>query len=192
MMRLWFVTAVRCIAMSGLFVAVTAGAQSDDDDDLLLMTVPLIAAKLRDGQSSGAPPTPSLTAIESALLNAHNQARASARFCGSVERSAVPALRWDTRLAEAARVHTVDMNNTGVLSHAGSDGSTVGSRVTKVRYIWSAVGENIANGHNTVTSVVNAFLNSRGHCNNIMSGNYRDMGAARIGRFWTIVFARQS
>lgn len=192
-LRLWGIAAVKFLVVSCFLVTTNVGAQSDDDYDILLLTVPNIAAKVGGAASSGTgtpPTTTQLTATESGLLFAHNQARASARLCGGVLRSAVPALNWDARLAEAARIHSVDMNNTGVLNHRGSDNSTVGSRVTKQKYIWSTVGENIANGHNTVQSVVNAFLNSTGHCNNIMDGSFRDIGAARVGRFWTIVFAR--
>lgn len=198
-MRIWLTKAVKCFVLSGVLFASAARAQSDDDDDILLLTVPVIAAQARAAQQSGgaaaSTPTPpantGLTAIESDLLNAHNQARASARLCGSTPRSAVPALSWNTLLAEAARVHTEDMaNNIGFLSHTGSDGSTVGGRVARTGYVRTAVGENIANGFNTVDSVINAFLNSEGHCNNIMGSRYMEIGAAKVGRFWTIVFAR--
>jgi uncharacterized protein YkwD len=78
-------------------------------------------------------------------------------------------------------------------SHTGPDGAEIGERENNRNYRWSAVGENIAAGQ----SSVDAWLSSPGHCANIMSAEFTEMGAARIeapgsqySPFWTQVFAR--
>ncbi|MBX2868888.1 MAG: CAP domain-containing protein [Acidiferrobacterales bacterium] len=190
-----------CLLVFAVVCAYPGWAQSDADD--LLMMVPMIAAKSQQknesgGQSIPAPivqpeepeQTDSLTTLERNLLDAHNFARASSRRCGGVFRSAVSALNWNSRLAQAARNHSSDMNRTGVFDHTGSDGSSASQRVTRTGYVWGAVAENIAGGYPNVESVVNALLASAGHCNNIMGSGYIDFGAAKVGRYWTMVFAR--
>ena len=57
-------------------------------------------------------------------------------------------------------------------SHAGPDGAEIGERVNNRNYRWSAVGENIAAGQNSVDEVVDAWLSSPGHCANIMSAEF--------------------
>jgi len=187
------VTSLRTVVFAiSLLCTNSAIAQTDGDD--LLMMLPSILAKALRNNAPTTPVTPpaseGLTALEASLLLAHNQARASARQCGGVLRRAVPALKWNTRLAVAAQTHSADMNRTGIFDHEGSDGSSFGTRATRAGYRWSAVAENIAGGYSTVTSVVDALLNSTGHCNNIMGSRYVDFGAAKVGRYWTMVFAR--
>ena len=174
-----------------------------DGDDLLLMVPAIVAKSQQQSTATTTPSNPapnpepeepenpdSLTSLERMLLDAHNQARASSRRCGGILRSAAPALEWDARLALADQVHSSDMNRTGVFDHTGSDGSSASQRATREGYSWSAIAENIAGGYPTVQSAVDALLTSTGHCNNIMGSRYVDFGAAKVGRYWTMVFAR--
>lgn len=129
------------------------------------------------------------------LLNARRAAGAS---CGARGRfAAAPALRWNSPLTAAAYRHSSDMARRDFFSHTGSDGSTLGSRVTAAGYAWSGVAENIAAGQRSVRSVVDGWMASPGHCANIMSATYRDVGLAcvrnagsRYGTYWTLDLAR--
>ncbi len=76
------------------------------------------------------------------------------------------------------------------MSHVGSDGSSFKDRIEREQYTWSAAGENIAAGYRTVSSVMNGWLASPGHCKNIMSPNFTEFGAAESNYYWTQVFAR--
>jgi uncharacterized protein YkwD len=58
------------------------------------------------------------------------------------------------------------------------------------------VAENIAAGARDADSVVRGWLNSPGHCANIMGAQYREMGVAYVydkksdaGIYWSQVFA---
>jgi len=51
-----------------------------------------------------------------------------------------------------------------------------------------SVAENIAYGHKSVQTVMQAWLRSPGHRRNIM-GNYLCIGAATYNAYWCVIFA---
>ena len=125
------------------------------------------------------------------LLNLVNSYRSSGCNCGSEYYPPVAEVRWNNTLEHAAKAHTDDMNNNNYFSHTGRDGSTPGDRISRFNYNWSAYGENIAKGYLTEQSVIEGWINSPGHCANIMSGNFREMGIARTGNYWAQEFGTQ-
>ena len=112
------------------------------------------------------------------MLTQVNNARSQARSCGTVDYKATAALSWNCTLENVAYKHSRDMGKRNVFSHTESDGLSVGDRVKNAGYDWSAVGENIAAGQNTIDAVMNVWLKSPGHCANIMSPSYTEIGAA--------------
>ncbi|MDG5975520.1 hypothetical protein H010_09681 [Hydrogenophaga taeniospiralis CCUG 15921] len=135
--------------------------------------------------------------FQAALLRQVNAARARARSCGSTALPAVPPLAWDARLFSAAARHSTDMAVHDYFSHTGRDGRTVDQRVLAEGYAWTSVGENIAAGPPSVPAVVAGWLDSPGHCSNLMRAGYVHVGVACVqrsgstyGRYWTMVLAR--
>ncbi len=125
-----------------------------------------------------------------AMLGAVNALRAEGYDCGDEGVfGAAPALRLEARLMKAAHWQADDMNTHGVMTHTGSDGSTVATRVSNAGYSWSRVGENVAKGQKTVNDVVTAWAESDGHCANLMNPGYSEFGAGHAGRYWSQVFA---
>lgn len=125
-----------------------------------------------------------------------NTARSQARKCGRTQFAAVPPVTLSAMLSRAALTHSQDMANKDFFEHVGSDGSKVSDRVARVDYKWRTVGENIAIGAETPESVVQGWIESPGHCANIMSGSFTEMGIAFVvernsdaGIYWTQVFA---
>ncbi len=57
-------------------------------------------------------------------------------------------------------------------------------------YTWSAAGENIAGGNTTAAATMDQWMNSPGHCRNIMNGDYVNLGVGHVaeGALWTQVF----
>ncbi|MCB0549798.1 MAG: CAP domain-containing protein [Phaeodactylibacter sp.] len=104
--------------------------------------------------------------------------------CGSRWMPPVPPLSWNNQLARAALRHANDMNKNNFFDHRGSDGSAMSERISDTGYAWRAVAENIAWGHPDVAAVVQGWKNSPGHCENMMSGEYKEIGAARAGGYW--------
>lgn len=134
--------------------------------------------------------------VTTRVLALANEARARARRCGSKSFEAAPPLRLADALSDAARVQARDMAKNNMLAHEGSDGSTPADRVTRERYKWRMVGENVASGPTTAEEVMAGWLASPGHCENVMSPRFTEMGIAYVvdaksesGVYWSQVFA---
>lgn len=113
-----------------------------------------------------------------AAVNAHRRAGATCGAQGAFP--AVAELTWNAALTQAAVAHSDDMVANNFFSHTGSNGSTLGTRVTAAGYAWRGVGENIAAGQPTVAVVVDGWMKSDGHCANLMNAAFRDIGVACI------------
>ena len=121
-----------------------------------------------------------------AMLKLVNDTRAAGCTCGTTLMPPVAPLTWSDALASAALSHSLDMNATGQFSHNSSDGTSFSTRITASGYTnWSALGENIAYGQTTEQQVFNAWIQSEGHCKNIMNGSFKEIGAAKVGTYWT-------
>ena len=108
------------------------------------------------------------------LINAYRAAGAQCGSSGSF--GPTTPLTWNNTLTQAALVHAEDMLARNYFSHTGSDGSNPGDRATAAGYPWSALGENIAAGYPTVAVVVAGWMNSPGHCANLMQPAFREIG----------------
>jgi uncharacterized protein YkwD len=124
------------------------------------------------------------------LLELINKSRTSGCKCGNTNYPAVSSVVWDNLLEQAAQTHSNDMNRRDKLSHKGSDGSSAGDRIERAGYDWSTYGENIAWNYSTEEEVVQGWLKSKPHCENIMKSNVTEMGVASNGKYWTQIFAR--
>ena len=131
------------------------------------------------------------------MLFAVNQARSQEQNCGGQIMPAVPALTWDYDLESAAFSHSSDMANNNFMSHTGSDGSSPQDRIEATGYSWSTWAENVAAGQKDINAVMTSWMNSPGHCKNIMNGSVTEMGASYVensstqyGIYWTQVFAK--
>lgn len=124
-------------------------------------------------------------------LRLANEARATARQCGSQAMPAAGALAWNDALTRAAAAHVQDMVTQDFFDHAGSDGRNVGDRMTAAGYRWRAAGENLALGPASIAAAVQGWLASPGHCAALMDARFRDLGLACVrnagGRpLWTM------
>jgi len=125
------------------------------------------------------------------LLELVNNYRQKGCNCGSTYFPPAKPLVWNDLLESAAQVHSNDMNKNDFFSHTGSNGKTVGYRITSVGYNWSACGENIAMGYKTEDDVMLGWIHSEGHCKNIMNPDFKEMGVATSGAYWTQVFGKR-
>jgi len=140
-----------------------------------------------------------VSGIQLSLLALHNSARAQSRTCRkngiNTFFPAAPPLAWSCDLGNAAVGHSGYMASIPTLSHTGAGGTNGGQRITAQGYDWNIWGENIARGFSSTNSVTNEWVSSTsGHCNNIMSSSFEEMGAAMVKNgqeYWTVGFARQ-
>ncbi len=107
-------------------------------------------------------------------------------------------LRWNCQLVAAAQNHSQDMARTRKMSHTGSNGSQLTERVKRFGYSYSYIAENVAAGQKTPEEVVNSWMNSPGHRQNILSPHITEMGVGysyvlgdRYGTYWTQVFGNR-
>ncbi|HYH32560.1 MAG TPA: CAP domain-containing protein [Pseudonocardia sp.] len=96
----------------------------------------------------------------------------------------------DDRLAEAAQEHARDQAEQEQMSHEGSDGSTVGERATRAGYRWSSIGENVAWGTTSAERVMEMWMESSGHRDNILNCRFRHIGVDEVNGYWSQVFGR--
>lgn len=131
------------------------------------------------------------------LLEKLNAERARGASCGSRGNfAATTAVTWNTRIESAALGHSNDMVAHNYFSHTSFDGRTLADRVNVTGYAWSRLGENIAAGYPSVDAVVAAWMASDGHCANMMSPAYREVGLACVrgtaantyANYWTLNF----
>jgi uncharacterized protein YkwD len=118
--------------------------------------------------------------FEDEVLSLVNQVRAKGAFCGGRWRSPVSSIKYNWKLRYAARCHAVDMALYDYFSHVNQQGGTLGKRISEVGYQFSNVAENIAKGQTSPKQVVDGWINSSGHCHNIMT-DYEEIGIAYIG-----------
>ncbi|MFG2482585.1 CAP domain-containing protein [Streptomyces virginiae] len=125
--------------------------------------------------TTAAPPASGSVAQVLALVN---QERAAAG-CSAVSLNA--------KLTKAAQDHSADMASHSNMSHTGSDGSDPGARITRAGYTWSTYGENVAYGYSTPEKVMEGWMNSQGHRENILNCSFKEIGIglAQPGNYWT-------
>lgn len=123
------------------------------------------------------------------LLQLVNDVRKKGCQCGDTYYPAAPVLSWNNQLEQAALLHSNDMYTKNYFSHADGKGSKAGDRIDGIGYRWRTYGENIAFGYRSEKEVVKGWLLSPGHCKNIMGKAFKEMGIARVGDYWTQVFA---
>ncbi|MET9691961.1 CAP domain-containing protein [Streptomyces sp. NPDC006514] len=129
-------------------------------------------------------PQPSKTAAPPAsgdvaqVLALVNQERAAA---------GCQAVSLNAKLTKAAQDHSADMASHSNMSHTGSDGSDPGARITRAGYAWSTYGENVAYGYSTPEKVMEGWMNSQGHRENILNCSFKEIGIglAQPGYYWT-------
>lgn len=159
-------------------------------------TTPPRAAGFNLGNTPQAVIDQCMSDADKEMLTRVNEARLSSQQCGNTTHPATHTLSWHCTLETAASGHSQDMAQVNFFYHTGSDGLSAGDRITNAGYSWSAWGENIAAGQTTVSKVMSSWMNSEGHCANIMNANFTEMGAASFTDtgsdyqiYWTQKFA---
>jgi uncharacterized protein YkwD len=125
------------------------------------------------------PPKPSIDPIIVELLNEHNEYR---KLYGQ------PELKLNDKLVAAAQKHAQWMHNNNHMSHTGARRSSHADRIQQEGYSAQSTAENVAWGQQSVDEVLDSWMHSRGHRNNILSSN-TECGFGMAGNYWCSVFA---
>lgn len=89
----------------------------------------------------------------------------------------IKPLLWEEYAAEAARGHSQDMADNDYFSHESLDGRRPAERyMAQNKVAWWTLGENISAGRSYGIDTFNGWVNSIGHRENMLNGNYKYLG----------------
>lgn len=117
------------------------------------------------------------------MLSAQSTSRTSFAYevvkrTNEIRRSrGLPALAVNTQLSQAAQAYAKHMATQDFFSHTGADGSTWQERILATGYNFSDAAENLAIGHSSTSSVINGWMNSPGHRDNMLAYQVQEIGA---------------
>jgi uncharacterized protein YkwD len=134
--------------------------------------------------------------LASRALDLVNEARARGARCGTRWFAPAPPVKLSGTLGGVALGHASDMAEHGYFEHEDLAGRSPADRVRAVGYRETLVGENIAYGVKSADEAVQGWLESPGHCENIMDPRFAEMGiayaqgrAVKHGLYWVQVLA---
>ncbi len=143
-----------------------------------------------------APPRSEAPQLSARVLDLVNAVRARGTRCGARDFAPAAPVKLSTALADVAFEHARDMATHDYFEHQDLAGHTPADRVRAAGYREKLVGENIAYGPESADEVVRGWLDSPGHCENIMDARFAEMGvafamgqASRRGLYWVQVLA---
>lgn len=109
---------------------------------------------------------------ESSVLEEINKYRANGAPCSA---GGLSPVSWDQKLTDAALGHSIDMAANNYFDHYSLNGDSPWDRISAAGFTGQPTGENIAAGY-SVKNVVAGWINSPGHCSNIMKSSANVIG----------------
>ena len=116
-------------------------------------------------------------------------------FLTNLERAnaGLPSLVWNAELARLAEAHCADMAERGFFAHITPEGVTPLDRARSAGIEFTGIAENIAAGQPDPAAVVESWMNSPMHRENIMDPHLTELGIAyvrggRYGIYWAQEF----
>ncbi len=111
-------------------------------------------------------------------MNLVNEAREQGHRCGNRSWPSANPVRLSAMLSEVARRHALDMARHHYFDHQDLSGRSPAERVKAAGYREQRVAENIAYGTLSTEDAIAGWLNSPGHCENLMEPRFKEMGIA--------------
>lgn len=95
----------------------------------------------------------------------------------------------DVRAGRAAQGYATELSGEGGLSHTGDNGSDFSDRMRAAGH-QDPGAENIARGQDSAADVVESWMESPGHRENILDCSLRTLGVGHAGDAWVQDFGR--
>src|SRR5262249_62385218 len=147
---------------------------------------PILAAPVPESPRAPVSPAVTAAALAAHALELVNDVRSHGTRCGERLFAPAPPVALSGTLANVAFGHAADMAEHDYFEHRDLNGKSPADRDRTGGYRATLVGENIAYGPKSVEEVVQGWLDSPGHCENIMDPRFAEMGiayaAGRSGR----------
>ncbi|HVX93179.1 MAG TPA: CAP domain-containing protein, partial [Candidatus Dojkabacteria bacterium] len=96
------------------------------------------------------------------------------------EKYGLPDLKTNIYLTAAAQLKANNMFKEQYWDHFGPNGESPWQFIKQSGYSYVYAGENLAKGFQTSEGVVQAWMASPTHRENLLSGNYKDIGIAAV------------
>ncbi len=105
----------------------------------------------------------------------------------------------EPRLMAAAQAHVVTMAGQGCFAHVCADGVDLVGRLDRAGYPYRFAAENISGGYSSPERVVEIWMGSETHRQNILNPAAEEIGAGtiavdresdpqKLGRYWAMIF----
>ncbi|MGD6817421.1 CAP domain-containing protein [Metabacillus sp. 84] len=132
-------------------------------------------------QQPGKPEAEDMTSIENQVVQLTNKER---------QKNGLEPLKADNSLANVAQEKSDDMQENNYFSHTSPTYGSPFDMMKKFGQEYQTAGENIAQGQQSPEEVVNAWMNSQGHRENIMNSEFTNIGIGfnKEGNYWTQMF----
>lgn len=131
------------------------------------------------------------TALEFEILRLTNEIRARGANCGSRgDFEPAPPLTMQSNIHCSARAHSMDMAVRDYFDHDTPEGASPFDRMGEAGYQYRVAGENIAAGSHDAAGTMEQWMESDGHCANVMDPDYTELGVGyfpggQYGFVWT-------
>ncbi|HET6585815.1 MAG TPA: CAP domain-containing protein [Nannocystaceae bacterium] len=134
---------------------------------------------------------PGWAMLEVQVLEIVNQRRAEGANCHTAGMfGPTTPLTMNPMLRCSARKHSADMAARNFFDHDNPDGEDPFARMEAAGYSFQAAGENIAGGYPDAAGTMMQWMESDGHCSNIMNPGFTEIGVGyssggQYGTLWT-------
>ena len=118
-----------------------------------------------------AAPTASIGAYEQQVVDLVNKERAAV---------GLPALKVNTKLAAVAEKKAEDLRDKNYFAHQSPTYGSPFDMMKQFGISYSSAGENIAKGQKTPAAVMNGWMNSQGHKDNILNPSFTEIGVGYV------------
>ena len=138
--------------------------------------------------------TEAINLLAKELLDAMNELRAQPLCCDQQSCDTIrPPLTLDDLLQRAATGYAEVSAERGFIAHTGPEGEEAFDRVRETGFRGCALGENLASGQASADEVIEDWLASPAHCDNLLSPDYHLVGvgqvaSADVGSVWVVEF----
>jgi uncharacterized protein YkwD len=162
---------------SGIDTSGMTGTQQPDETDLETDPVTPVDVPATSLCADVADWDPEWVEFEEDVLTLVNESRSRPADCGAEGMfAAAPPLSMDPILRCSSRLHSLDMFDRNFFEHTNPDGVDPFERMQDAGFVGNAMGENIAQGQVTPAQVMQSWMDSDGHCSNVMSPNFSLIG----------------
>lgn len=103
------------------------------------------------------------------------------------QKQGLSPLRVDAKLTASARDHSNDMNRLNFFSHTSTVNGKAEFDQRARNFGTTANAENIAKNPGSPEDVLNSWMGSAGHRQNILTPNYTRIGIGKAGPYWTMM-----